>query len=46
LAAERRTLLQSLVELHGSRPHMDEVVAEARRLLDPGPAGTAPDFPP
>jgi hypothetical protein len=46
LAAERRTLLQSLVELHGSRPHMNEVVAEARRLLDPDPAGPAPDSPP
>jgi serine/threonine-protein kinase len=44
LASRRQTLLASLVELHAERAHMDEIVAEARRLLAPPPAtGPAPD---
>jgi len=35
LAARRRTLLESLIELNAARPHMATIVAEARTLLEP-----------
>ena len=34
LAARRRTLLESLIELNAARPHMAPIVAEARGLLE------------
>jgi serine/threonine-protein kinase len=34
LLARRRDLLEGLVEIYASRPHLAEAVAEARRLLD------------
>jgi len=43
LSAERRTLLQSLVELNAARPHMHEIVAEARRLLGADAVEQPPD---
>ena len=42
LADRRRTLLQSLVALNASRPHMAPLVAEARRLLGEQPANPDP----
>lgn len=35
LLGRRRDLLEGLIEIYASRPHMAEPVAEARRLLDP-----------
>lgn len=43
LAARRRKLLEGLVELNASRPHMATFVAEARRLL--GDQATEPTSP-
>jgi len=42
LLARRRELLEGLVEIHASRPHVAAAVAEARRLLQ-GPSRPAPD---
>jgi serine/threonine protein kinase len=36
LVAQRRELLEGLVEIYRTRPHAAEHVAEARRRLDPG----------
>jgi hypothetical protein len=33
LTAQRRKLLEGLVEIYGARPHASLAVAEARRLL-------------
>lgn len=38
LSARRRSLLEGLVELNATRPHMATIVDEARRLLAAGPA--------
>ncbi len=38
LVRRRRTLLESLVEIYASRPHVAAAVAEARRLLAADPA--------
>jgi hypothetical protein len=46
LDARRRKLLEGLVELNASRPHMATFVAEARRLLGNQAAEPTPPTPP
>jgi hypothetical protein len=45
LSARRKTLLESLVELNATRPHMAAIVDEARRLLAAAPAAATTPLP-
>jgi hypothetical protein len=45
LLTRRRDLLAGVVEIYATRPHVEEIVAEAERLLaaaDPDPPESAP----